>query len=277
VYYLNLLLFVSFLGLTVLGYWIIISYRQKQKLQRIAAMHFKEEDRKLLSHIKHYQALNSEEKEQIERSILRFIHTKEFVGAKTEVTGEMKIVIAFYACLLLLHIKTENCYDNLKTIIIYNHPVMIDKVQNNGGIFSKEQFLIDGQSANDTVVIIWHDAKREAYHPRKENVIVHEFAHEIDFMDGEIDGVPPMERSKYHEWTNVLYKEFEKLNQVAFKNRNWGDYKFIGEYAATNEAEFFAVLSERFFESPGSLKKKFPDIYNEFKDFYGVDPASKEG
>jgi len=276
-YYLNLLLFVIFLGLTVLGYWIISSYRQKQKLRRIAAMPFKEEDRKLLSHIKHYQSLDPEEKEKIERSILRFIHTKEFVGAKTEVTEEMKIVIAFYACLLLLHIKTENCYDNLKTIIIYNHPVMIDKVQNNGGIFSKEQFLIDGQSANDTVVIIWHDAKREAYHPRKENVIVHEFAHEIDFMDGEIDGVPPMERSKYHEWTNVLYKEFQKLNSVALKNRDWGDYKFIGEYAATNEAEFFAVLSERFFESPGSLKKKFPDIYNELKDFYGVDPAEKEG
>ena len=275
-YYLNLLLFVSLLGLAVLGYWLISAYRRKKKLQRIAAMPFKEEDRKLLSHIKHYQALNSEEKEKIERSILRFIHTKDFVGVKLEVTEEMKVLIAFYACLLLLHITTENCYNNLKTIIIYNHPVMIDKVQNNGGIFSKEQFLIDGQSANDTVVIIWHDAKREAYHPRKENVIVHEFAHEIDFMDGEIDGVPPMERSKYHEWTNVLYREFEKLNHVAMKNRDWGDYKFIGEYAATNEAEFFAVLSERFFESPGSLKKKFPDIYNELKDFYGIDPAARE-
>jgi len=94
-------------------------------------------------------------------------------------------------------------------------------------------------------------------------------------MDGEIDGVPPMERSKYHEWTNVLYKEFEKLNKVAMKNRDWGDYKFIGEYAATNEAEFFAVISERFFESPVSLKQKFPDLYNELSDFYGIDPVAK--
>ncbi|AKF24910.1 hypothetical protein YH65_05525 [Sulfurovum lithotrophicum] len=275
-YYLNLLLFVSLLGLTILGYWLIKWYRQKQELQRIAAMPFEEEDRSILSRIKQYRYLNSEEKEKIERSILRFMNTKNFIGAKLEVTEEMKVVISFYACLLLLHIDTENCYDNLKNIIIYNHPVMINRVQNNGGIFSKEQFLIDGQSANDTVVIIWHNAKREAYHPRKENVIVHEFAHEIDFMDGEIDGVPPMERSKYHEWTNVLYKEFEKLNKVAMKNRDWGDYKFIGEYAATNEAEFFAVISERFFESPGSLKKKFPDLYNELKDFYGIDLAAKE-
>jgi len=236
-------------------------------------MPFPEEAGKILSRIKHYRVLNVEEKEKMERSILRFIYTKNFTGIRLEVTEEMKVIIAFYACLLLLHIETDNCYDNLHTIIIYNQPVMMERVQNNGGIFSKEQFLIDGQSANDTVVIIWHDAKREAYHPRKENVIVHEFAHEIDFMDGEIDGVPPLERSKYHEWTNVLYKEFQKLSSVALKNRDWGDYKFIGEYAATNEAEFFAVLTERFFESPKSLKKKFPDIYNELKEFYKTDPA----
>ena len=272
-YYLNLLFFVSLLGLTVVGYWIIKWYRQKRQLEHIAAMPFEEDQKRVLSRIKHYHYLTPDDKEKIERSILRFIHTKSFIGGgSVEVTEEMKLVIAFYACLLLLHIDTSNCYDNLKTIIVYNQPVVMDRVQNNGGIFSKEQFLIDGQSANDTVVIIWHDAKREAYHPRKENVIVHEFAHEIDFMDGEIDGVPPLECSKYHEWTNILYKEFEKLNQVALKNRDWGDYKFIGEYAATNEAEFFAVISERFFESPKSLKQKFPDLYNELKDFYKIDP-----
>ena len=277
VYYLNLLFFVALLGAAMLGYWTVKWYREQKKLQQIATMPFKEEYRNILSRISHYHNLSQEEKEKVERSILRFIHTKSFIGGGSlEVTEEMKLVIAFYACLILLHIDTSNCYDNLRTIIIYNQPVIMDRVQNNGGIFSKEKFLIDGQSANDTVVIIWHDAKHEAYHPRKENVIVHEFAHEIDFMDGEIDGVPPMERSKYHEWTNVLYKEFEKLNKVALQNRDWGDYRFIGEYAATNEAEFFAVISERFFESPRSLKKKFPDLYNELKDFYGIDPAAKE-
>lgn len=272
-YYLNLLIFVTLLGVAIAGYWTLKWYQQKKQVERIAAMPFTEEQRKVLSRIKHYHYLTLKEREKIERSILRFIYTKSFIGGgNIDVTEEMKLVIAFYACLLLLHIDTSNCYDNLKTIIIYHQPVMMDRVQNNGGIFSKEQFLIDGQSSNDTVVIIWHDAKREAYHPRKENVIVHEFAHEIDFMDGEIDGVPPLERSKYHEWTNVLYREFEKLSQVALKNRDWGDYGFIGEYAATNEAEFFAVISERFFESPKSLKRKFPDLYNELKSFYKIDP-----
>lgn len=272
-YYLNLLLFVGLAGFSILLFWLFFAYREKKQLQQIAALPFTDEQRAYLAHLSHYQHLPSEDRERIERSILRFIHTKKFIGSKLDVTEEMKIIIAFYACLLLLHIETGNCYDNLQTIIVYNQPVVIDKVQNNGGIFSQEQFLIDGQSANDTVVIIWHDAKREAYHPRKDNVIVHEFAHEIDFMDGEIDGIPPMERSKYHAWTNVLYGEYKKLNKIALKNRDWGDYKFIGEYAATNEAEFFAVISERFFESPVSLKKKFPDLYNELKTFYKIDPA----
>ena len=261
------------MGSAVLLYWIVSAYKKKKKMKWIASLPFTEAQRAFLTPLPHYKNLSNEEKEKIERSILRFIHTKRFEGVKVEVTEEMQIIIAFYACLLLLHIETENCYDNLKTIIIYDHPVIMDRVQNNGGIFTKEQFLIDGQSANDTVIIIWNDAKKEVYHPRKENVIVHEFAHEIDFMDGEIDGVPPMERSKYHEWTNVLYREFDALQQIARKNRDWGDYKFIGEYAATNEAEFFAVISERFFESPKSLKEKFPDLYNELKSFYNTDPA----
>jgi len=183
----------------------------------------------------------------------------------------MKVIIAFYACLLLLHKTTTNCYDNLKTIIIYPSAVAFENLQATGGIYTKEKFLIDGQAANDTVIIIWSDAKREAYHLRHDNVIVHEFAHEIDFMDGEIDGIPPIEHSKYDEWTRVLFSDYKKLSDVVLQNREWGKYKLLGSYAATNEAEFFAVVSERFFESPESLEKHFPELYKELKDFYKID------
>jgi len=276
-YYLHLLIFFGSLWAGVMVFWFYRSYRHKKLLRKISEMEFPEVYRGFLRNISHYKKLSSEEKKKIETSVLHFIYTKKFIGVKgLEVSDEMRVLIAFHACLLLLHIETENCYDNLKTILIYAHPAMIEKVQNNGGIFSKEQFLISGQSANDTVVIIWNEAKHEIYHPRHENVIIHEFAHEIDFMDGEIDGVPPMERSRYHEWTTVLYKEFDQLNKIILKNRDWGKYKLIGEYAATNEAEFFAVITERFYESPQSLKKHFPDLYHELARFYKVDPAKEE-
>ncbi len=270
-YYSALLLLFGGLGASALGIYFLLDLRKQEKLQKIQKMEFPDEYRKLLARTPHYKNLLPQEKQKIERSMLIFIYTKDFVGVDLQVSDEMKVIIAFYACLLLLHIDTLKCYESLKTIIIYPSAVITQNIQDSGGIYTKEQFLIDGQSANDTVVIAWHDAKYEAYHLRHNNVIVHEFAHEIDFMDGEIDGIPPIERSKYNGWIHILIKEFDALNKVVLKNRDWGKYKLLGSYAATNEAEFFAVLSERFFESPHALQRDFPELYNELKGFYNID------
>jgi len=273
-YYLALLLVFGGLGFSIFALWMFFKIREEERIKKILSEPFREEYRKFLQNTVHYNKLPKEDKEKIERSILLFTNTKEFIGAGIEVTDEMKVITAFYACLLLLHKSTSNCYDNLKTIIIYPSAVAFENINAANGIYTKEKFLIDGQSANDTVVLIWHDAKKEAYHLRHDNVIVHEFAHEIDFMDGEIDGVPPIEKSKYDEWTKVLFHDYQKLSNVVAKNRDWGKYKLLGSYAATNEAEFFAVVSERFFEAPQSLKKHFPELYMELKNFYNIDTAS---
>lgn len=272
-YNLALLYIFGGMGLFGIGLYFFFKLRREEKIQKILRQPFPQEYREYLRRIELYRNLPREDKEKIERSILLFIHTKEFLGVQIEVNDEMKVIIAFHACLLLLHFKIGGCYDNLKTIIIYPNAVAIENIRTNGGIYAKEKFLIDGQSAGDTVVLIWHDAKREAYHPRHDNVIIHEFAHEIDFMDGMADGVPPIENSKYNEWAQTVFKDYEKLTKVFKKNRDIGKYKLLGEYAATNEAEFFAVMSERFFESPNALKKKFPELYKELKELYGIDPA----
>ena len=270
-YYLGLLLFFVSLGIAGIIIYLFIFYKRSKKLQQILSLEFKQEYRSYLQNTAHYKTLTAEDKQKIEQSILLFVHTKEFIGIGLDVTDEMKIIIAFYACLLLLKKNTNNCYENLQTIIIYPNAVAFEKVVQNGGVYTKEKFLIDGQAANDTVIIVWHDAKQEAYHLRHNNVIVHEFAHEIDFMDGVVDGIPPLERSRYDEWARTLYSDYKKLHNIAFKNREWGKYKLFGPYAATNEAEFFAVATERFFQSPKSLQKHFPQLYKELKDFYGID------
>jgi len=226
----------------------------------------------IIEQIPHYRKLSEDDKKKIEHSILYFIYTKSFVGNHIEVTDEMRVVIAFYACLLLLHHNDLACYESLKTIIIYPFAMVTKQVMAHGGIYQKGEFILSGQSAGHTVVISWHDAKKEAYHLRQNNVILHEFAHEIDYMEGEADGVPPLELSKYHEWSHIVFREFDKLANVALTNRDWGKYKLIGEYAATNEIEFFAVITERFFESPRSFKYHFPDLYKELQSFYKIDP-----
>jgi len=262
------------IGALALSIYGILHFKKSKRISMAKSATFKESHRKLLQKTPHYNQLSDEDKAKIERSIILFAYTKDFIGVGIEITDEMKVIIGFYACLLLLHIQESNCYENLQTIIIYPTAVAIENIHNSGGIYTKEQFVIDGQSSNDTVILIWHEARREAYHLRHNNVIIHEFAHEIDFLDGEIDGVPPIEKSKYNEWTNVLFGDYAKLNNIALKNRDWGKYKLLGSYAATNEAEFFAVLTERFFESPQALKREFPELYNELKSFYHIDTVT---
>lgn len=272
-YHIALLLIVGGLGSAFFALMFLNDLRRKRIVDAIGKLPFREEYEALLAKTPHYHRLSRDDRLTLQRSILTFIHTKEFIGVGLAVTDEMKVVIAFYACLLLIRKNTEYCYDTLKTIIIYPHAVMINEVRSYGGIYAKEQFVIQGQSANDTVVITWHEAKQESYHMRHSNVIIHEFAHEIDFMDGEIDGVPPLEHSKYDGWVNILYREFNLLNAIVLKNREWGKYKLLGAYAASNEAEFFAVVTERFFESPVALQKHFPQLYEELRDFYQIDTA----
>ncbi len=274
-YYLNILLFVAAAGLFVLLYWSFKSWLRKKRLQEILSKPFPKKYEHILKKIPYYQKLTPQEQAKIKKSILIFIESKEFIGVKLEITDEIKVTVAFYACLLLLRLPTTNCYDNLLTIIVYPSHVIYDMARESGGIVTKEPLLLAGQSANDTVVISWNDAKKEAYHIGKENVILHEFAHEIDFFDGEIDGLPPLSEAKYKEWSEILYQDYNKLKAKAIANRYWGKYKILGDYAATNEAEFFAVATERFFGTPNALKHHFPELYKELKEFYKIDPAKE--
>lgn len=272
-YHFALLLIFAVLGTIFFILLFLKDYRHTQFLSKLKKLPFPERYQMIIAKTPHYNRLSAGDQTKLQHAIMYFVHTKEFIGVGLNVDDEMKVLIAFYACLLLIRKNCDNCYENLKTIIIYPHSVMIKQLQSYGGIYAKEEFMIEGQSSNDTVVLTWHEAKRESYHMRHNNVIIHEFAHEIDFMDGEIDGVPPIEQSKYDGWVNILYKEFNALNEIVLKNRDWGKYKLLGAYAASNEAEFFAVATERFFESPVSLKLHFPELYHELEDFYQIDTA----
>ena len=272
-YFLRLLAFFALLFVLWLG-WLVWKWAEGKRLERrVATMPFPERYRDYLRRIPHYRGMDAEERRRIERSILRFMLTKRFVGVKLEITDEMKVVIAFYACLPLLNLPEAGCYPPLKTILVYPAPVVYEDVRNNGGIYSKARLLLDGQAAGETVVIVWNAAKKQAYHLRHDNVIIHEFAHELDMLDGAADGVPPLERSKYDTWMRTLYRTYKTLRNRVMQHRKWGKYKVLGEYAATNEAEFFAVVSERFFESPLTLKRHFPELYELLKEVYRVDPA----
>jgi Mlc titration factor MtfA (ptsG expression regulator) len=125
-----------------------------------------------------------------------------------------------------------------------------------------------------TLVLSWEDVKRSAADIHDgHNVVLHEFAHQLDAEDGATDGAPRLpKRSMYVAWARVLSQEYEQLLRDLEHHRR----DCIDAYGATNPAEFFAVVTECFFEKPAQMKKKHPELYEQLKLFYRQDPGLLE-
>ena len=121
-------------------------------------------------------------------------------------------------------------------------------------------------------IVSWDDVRATASDIHDgQNLVLHEFAHLLDLEDGAADGTPILERrSQYDAWARVLGEEFERLRKVSDRGRL---HRVWITYGATNPAEFFAVATEAFFEKPGVLQKRHPELYEELKSFYQQDPA----
>jgi Mlc titration factor MtfA (ptsG expression regulator) len=227
--------------------------------------------KQILLSLPHYLQLPGDLREKLHTRILLFIDQKEFIGAKMEITEEIKVIIAFYASLVRLGFDPYE-HDRVATIIVYPKDFIVDHSHNEQGIHHQQHAILEGQSANGTVVLSWQDIKHDIYKHSKENVIIHEFAHELDFEDGMPDGTPELDTSSdYQRYTAAFSNAFLILTKQIKRNLITKQTSFLGAYALENEAEFFAVCSERFFMAPQTLNELFPSIYEELKNFYKLD------
>jgi len=271
-YYL-LLIQLLFVLVGVFLFWQAIGYfHRMSQYKRLKSTVFPKPYAKILQNLNHYKYLTHKDQEKIQLLILAFLENKEFLDTKMDITDEIKVLIAFYACLMRLGFDFGE-KDDVSTIIVYPNHFFVNHTDTIGGIKRNETMLLEGQSANGTVVISWQGIEGDIAHIHKDNVIIHEFAHELDFEDGLADGTPVLEGSNYSTWSNVFSNAFETLRTEAKKERSSEYGKFLGTYALKNEAEFFEVCSERFFQVPKSFKRYFPELYNELKDFYRLDTA----
>jgi Mlc titration factor MtfA (ptsG expression regulator) len=243
-------------------------YFKNRRLEHfLANTPFPETYRNYLQQTVHYSLLTEDERKQIERAVMRFVYTKEFQGIGLDVTEEMKSVVAFYASLMLLH-KPGDWFANLSTVILYAEGFVTHRTVDNGGIVTSGAFDLDGESNEDTVVLSWNDASTEAYRRYPQNLIVHEFAHVLDFYNGYADGSPAMQADDIDTLHDAYDSFIEHVGAEDFD----GDYGIFGDYAAEHEAEFFAVSSERFFQTPLKLHRAAPKLYGALSRFYGLDP-----
>jgi Mlc titration factor MtfA (ptsG expression regulator) len=125
------------------------------------------------------------------------------------------------------------------------------------------------------VILIWDAILNGSRHPEQgHNVVYHEFAHKLDMLDGAADGTPPLrDRNEYRDWVTVCSREYLRLKHDAEAGRK----SFLSAYGATNEAEFFSVATEEFFDRPLRMKEYAPDLYRVLKEYYRQDPAERVG
>ena len=222
-----------------------------------------------------YNCLPEELKQQLHGLLNVFLAEKKFVGCGgQEITDEVRVTIAAQACMLLLNRET-NFYPKLKTIYVYPHTYVAKSMQNDGGLIIEGKSVRLGESwQNGPVVLTWDSITGGARNIQDgRNVVFHEFAHQLDQEDGDADGAPILEnRSCYRSWAQVLSAEYERLcSKTRSRKRS-----VLNKYGATNPAEFFAVATEAFFEKPKQMHKKSPELYEELKSYYQIDPLSWE-
>src|SRR6266513_1071458 len=218
--------------------------------------------------------LSSDERDRLLRLVQVFLAEKHFEGCGgLTLTEEMKVTIAAGACLLLLHLEGP-CYPTLRTVLVYPHGFVptLARSPRPGEVASPPVPLI-GESWRDGVVVIsWDDTVRGARNPADgENVVLHEFAHQLDAEDGVTDGVPMLAPGALRTWGRVLSAEYERLRQDAAHDRP----SALDSYGASNRAEFFAVATETFFEKPDQLEREHPELYGQLQQFYRQDPARR--
>ena len=220
------------------------------------------------------RGLSSEERERLLRLAQIFLADKHFEGSGgLTLTEEMKVTIAAEACLLLLHLEGP-CYPTLRTVLVYPHGFVPKAAGSRGtGQVVPPPVRLMGESWGDGVVVIsWDDAVRGARNPDDgENVVLHEFAHQLDAEDGITDGTPILAPGALRTWGGVLSEEYERLRRDIAEDRG----SALDEYGATNKAEFFAVATETFFEKPVQLEREHPELYGQLRQFYQQDPARR--
>jgi len=226
-------------------------------------------------HVPYYQRLTSGEQDGLQRLIQIFLAEKRFEGCGgLKITDEIRVTIAAHACVLLLH-RGGDCYANLKSIVVYPRPFRVrTEIPGPGGTITEVDESRTGESwAGGTVILSWSEVRRRrARPPSRQNLVLHEFAHQLDQEDGVMDGAPPLaDAAGYTSWARILGMEYDQLRNERLRDKEG----VIDEYGATDPAEFFAVITEHFFENPAELKTHHPGLYEELKKFYRQDPASR--
>jgi Mlc titration factor MtfA (ptsG expression regulator) len=253
----------------------IFRWLTERRRTRLLETPFPEDWREHLTrNVKAYALLDEEEQQRLRDLVQVFIAEKHWEGCGgLELDDEMRVTIAGSACLMILA-RDHDLMNEVESILVYPSGVLLPEQAS--GMFDGRARIVGGPTEvlglahhGGPVVLAWDSVLQGARNDRDgRNLVIHEMAHKIDFIDGDIDGTPPLETAaERRTWAEVCSE--------AYLARKSGEETFLRAYAGTNEAEFFAVASEVFFEKPKQLRRELPELYEVLLGFYKLDLAAR--
>lgn len=218
-----------------------------------------------------WPTLDDTERARVERLTMSLVASLRWEAAQGfTVTDEMKMLVSAQASLLALGLD-DDVFRKVTSVILHPRTVVLRGTRRvEGGLVSDSPYSVSGQAHHGgPVVLAWSTTAFEARHPdRGQNVVYHEFAHQLDMLDGMIDGMPPIRDASLRErWVRACTAEYQAIRR--------GEERVLREYAGVDTGEFFAVATESFFSTPVAVRDGSPALYSVLREFYGQDPASR--
>lgn len=253
----------------------VFTWLRQRRRNRILATSFPAVWMEYLNdNVEHYSLLTESEQKKLRDDVQVFVAEKNWEGCGgLELTEEMKVTIAAQACLMALGLEGD-VFAGVLSILVYPTSYAVPQER------SYEGWSISGESARQgeswyrgPVILSWQDVCRDSLHPGGgRNLVWHEFAHQIDMLDRSTNGTPPLaDRALRQRWHDVMTAEYERLLADAENGRA----TLLDTYGAENEAEFFAVATECFFDCPVELREEHRSLYELLRDYYRQDPATR--
>lgn len=258
-------------GLGMLQVW--RARRRQARRRQLSAAPLPPEIRGLLNrHLRGYATLPADLRAELDGKVNVFLAEKQFVGCNGfTITPAVRAIVAGHACLLLLN-RPGGIYPRVATILVYPGAFVARGVSHEHGIEHELAEVRSGEAWDGgPVVLAWDEVNADLEHGGARNVIVHEFAHQLDDENDAGPGLPPLARpDQGPAWAEVMGREYARLHRSALAGR----HSWLDPYGGESPAEFFAVVSEAFFADPAGLRHHHPALYAALQACYPLDPAA---
>lgn len=247
----------------------------KRRRRRLMQQDFPDEWLRILKNtVPYYQQLPEDQQKKLQGLINIFIDEKTFEGCGgLQITDEIKVTIAAQACILILGLKDlSSFYPGLRSILVYpRHYFARVKQHHEGGVVEEGVQSRHGEAwSHGNIVLAWDEVKQGAGDYRDgQNLVFHEFAHHLDYEYGATQPIADSdEETSFLAWARILSNEYEGFLDDLRKRQE----TLFDEYGAENMSEFFAVVTECFFEQPKEMKHSHSELYEQLTKFYQQDP-----